>query len=427
MRSTIYSSHVADTTSPLASRSDTSGPGRVDLAVVGGGIVGLACAAELADRHPRMRVLVLERESEVGAHQTSHNSGVVHAGIYYTPGSLKARLCIEGGRLLAEFCEEHSLPFERVGKLIVARDDREIARLRTLMTRGQRNGVPHLRWLDSADIAGVESQAVGAAAIYSPITAITDFRRVARKLADVVRSRGGEIRTGTAVTEIREVPGGLELRHRCGAVHTQYALFSVGGWSDRLAVKAGASPDPRIIPFRGAYLEAPTEQRNLVHGLIYPVPDPDLPFLGVHLTRHIDGSLSVGPTAVLATSLRPEPGLQFDARVLARTASWPGTAKMAWRYRDAAIQELRAALAPQTVARTAAEYVPALSPIALKQGAIGVRAQAVARNGSLVDDFVFSRTPRALHVRNAPSPAATSALAIGRYVADKAQQAFQLS
>lgn len=410
---------------PLA-RTGADGDATFDLAVVGGGIVGLACAAELALRHPTRRVVVLERERTLAAHQTGHNSGVIHAGVYYEPGSLKARLCTEGARLMYAFCDEHGVAAERVGKLIVARDQAEVPGLRAILERGRRNGVRGLRWLEGREIAAVEPNAVGVAAVHSPQTGITDYTAVTERLADLLRSRGGEVVTGVRVDGVAESGRALRLSHARGSVTAGHVLFCAGGWSDRLAVMAGASPDPRIIPFRGAYLLAEPARRDLVRGLIYPVPDPALPFLGVHLTRHVDGSLSVGPTAMLALSLRSARGLHVDPAVARRTLAWRGTLPMAWRYRRAALAEIRAALRPQAIASAAQDYVPALRGGVLTPGPVGVRAQALARSGALVEDFVFSRTPRALHVRNAPSPAATSALAIARHVCEEFARAFAL-
>jgi 2-hydroxyglutarate dehydrogenase len=288
------------------------------------------------------------------------------------------------------------------------------------------NGVAGLRWLDARRIAEVEPNAVGVAAVHSPNTGVTDFAAVTRRLAELLRDSGGEVATGVEVRDVVEARDRLRLVHSQGTIGARFALFCAGAWSDRLAVRAGAPPDPRIIPFRGAYLLAEPTQQELVQGMIYPVPDPALPFLGVHLTRHIDGTLSVGPTAMLSLTLRPQRGLHVDGRVLGRTLAWRGTMPMAWHYRGAAAAEMRAAAFPRTVAAAAREYAPSLNADALRPGPVGVRAQALSRSGKLVDDFVFSRTPRALHVRNAPSPAATSSLAIARYVADEFVRAFEM-
>ena len=398
-----------------------------DFAVVGAGIVGLAVARELAGRDPRRRVVVLEREDRVAAHQTSRNSGVAHAGIYYAPGSLKARLCVAGVRELAAYCERRGLAYERCGKLIVALDRSELAALDELGRRGEANGVPGLRRLDAAGIRSIEPHAAGVAALHSPETAIVDFAAVARALADDVREAGGEIVLGAAVEGVEVRAAGVQgaagrapgerssrlivLRHSGGELAARFAVFCAGAWSDRLAVRAGASPDPRIVPFRGAYMRLLPHRRELVRGLIYPVPDPRLPFLGVHLTRHLDGDVLIGPTALLAPA-----GLR-------RSLGWPGTWRMARRWWRTGATELRHALFPAALTRAAARYVPELEPGDAERAWAGVRAQAVARDGTLLDDFAFSHTERALHVRNAPSPAATAALAIARHVADEAERA----
>ena len=396
-----------------------------DIAVVGAGIVGLAVARELARRDPGRRVAVLEREEHVAAHQTGHNSGVAHAGIYYAPGSLKARLCVAGIRELAGYCEARGLAYERCGKLIVALERSELPALDELARRGEANGVPGLRRLDAAGLRGIEPHAAGIAALHSPETAIVDFAAVARALAADLREAGVEIVTGAAVAgvELRAAAPGsgssagaaparrIVLRHARGELVAGFAVFCAGLWSDRLAMLAGAGPDPRIVPFRGAYLRLAPHRRELVRGLIYPVPDPRLPFLGVHLTRHLDGDVLIGPTALVA-----------PIRV-ADTLRWPGTWRMARRWWRTGLTELHHALSPASLTRAAARYVPELRPGDAEPAWAGVRAQAVARDGRLVDDFAFSHTERALHVRNAPSPAATAALAIARHVADEAERA----
>ena len=457
-----------------------------DIAVVGAGIVGLAVARELALRSPRRRVVVLEREDRVAAHQTGRNSGVAHAGIYYAPGSLKARLCVEGIRDLGVFCEDRGLPFERCGKLIVALEERELPALDELARRGAANGVPGLRRVGAGGLRAIEPHAAGIAALHSPATAIVDFAAVAAALADDVREAGGEIVCGAAVEAIEVRPGrgptgaasprktaiewasptepaarapaptepattepaarapaptepaatepaatgpatepatraprttaaassrSIVLRHSRGEVVAGFAVFCAGLSSDRLAALAGAGPDPRIVPFRGAYLRLTEHRRELVRGLIYPVPDPRLPFLGVHLTRQLDGAVLIGPTALI------------DPAGLGRTLRWPGTWRMARRWWRTGLTELHHALSPAALTRAAARYVPELEAGDAERAWSGVRAQAVGRDGRLIDDFAFSRTERALHVRNAPSPAATAALAIARHVADEAERA----
>ena len=381
-----------------------------DIAVVGGGILGLAVACELKRRRPDASVVVLERERELAQHQTGHNSGVVHAGIYYAPGSLKARLCVEGARELYLYCEEHSIPFERRGKLIVARDDGELARLDELERRGRENRVPGLRRLDALGLREIEPHARGVAALHSPETGVVDFAEVARALAADLERDGGQVQPGCEVTDIERRDGRVRLVHSHGETRARFAVFCAGVWADELAVKAGADPDPRIVPFRGAYLRLRPEKTELVRGLIYPVPNPELPFLGVHLSRHIDGNVSLGPSALLAPVR------------LSRSLRWPGTWRMAARWWRTGVRELTHAASSRSFAREAADYVPELEPRDFGRWYSGVRAQAVARDGALVDDFVLSETERALHVRNAPSPAATSSLALARLIADRAEQ-----
>jgi len=471
-----------------------------DIVVVGAGIVGLAVARELALRDPRRRVVVLEREDRVGTHQTGRNSGVVHAGIYYAPGSLKARLCVAGMRELAAYCQARELEYERCGKLIVALDPGELPALDELERRGHANGVPGLRRLDAAGLREIEPHAAGIAALHSPETAIVDFAAIARAYADDLREAGGEVVTDAAVEgievraaaaaespvvarvgadepspvggppagadqpaadtelaagassrrnvlphlrgevaespaagassrrnvlphsrgEVAEAPAAgassrrIVLRHRRGEVVAGFAVFCAGAWSDRLATMAGAPADPRIVPFRGSYMRLVANRRELVRGLIYPVPDPRLPFLGVHLTRHLGGDVLIGPTALLAPT---------NGRRLGATLRWPGTWRMARRWWRTGLTELHHAISPATLTRAAARYVPELQPGDAEPAWAGVRAQAVARDGRLVDDFAFSHTERALHVRNAPSPAATASLAIAEHVADEAERA----
>jgi (S)-2-hydroxyglutarate dehydrogenase len=370
-----------------------------DIAVVGAGILGLATARELKLRRPDAAIVVLEREREIARHQTGHNSGVIHAGIYYAPGSLKARLCVEGARDLYAYCQEHGVPFEKRGKLIIARNEAELPRLDELERRGRANEVPGLRRVDADGLREIEPHARGVAALHSPETGVVDFARVARAYADDFRAAGGEIELGHGAT-VAAVLG-----------RSRFAVFCAGHAADELAVAAGADPDPRIVPFRGAYLKLRPEKSHLVNGLIYPVPDPELPFLGVHMSRHIDGNVSLGPSALLAPAH------------LRRSLGWPGTWRMARRWWRTGVREIAHAASSRRFAREAAEYVPALEPGDFSPWYAGVRAQALSRDGRLVDDFVISETERALHVRNAPSPAATASPALARLIADRVERA----
>jgi 2-hydroxyglutarate dehydrogenase len=404
-----------------------SPPERCDLAVIGAGILGLAAACELQRRNPGLSICVLDREERIGAHQTSHNSGVLHAGIYYEPGSLKARLCREGIDAMYEFCEARGIAHERCGKVIVATDPSELDRLRELERRGNANGVPGLRRLDADGIRELEPHATGVAGLHSPQTGIADFAAVARALATDVREGGGELALGCGVERVEPAARTVRLRHSRGELEAGHALFCAGAWSDRLAVMAGASPDPRIVPFRGAYLRLKPERRSLVRSLIYPVPDPSLPFLGVHLTKHVGGDVLVGPTALMALARDGYRASRVRPRDLAATLAWPGTWRLARRFWRTGTTELRHAASLRAFVGAARRFVPELSAPDVEPAFAGVRAQALSRDGALVDDFAFSETGRALHVRNAPSPGATSAFAIARHVADTAELAFGLS
>ena len=379
-----------------------------DVVVVGAGIVGLAVARALATGPGRLSVTVLEREDGVGRHQSSHNSGVIHAGVYYAPGSLKAKLCVEGARRLYEYCDQRGIPYQRRGKLLVAKDASEVAALDELERRATANGVPGLRRLTADQIADVEPHCVGHAALHSPNTGIVDFGAVAAAMAADLQEAGGQVLTGTGVESVWTTANGIAARHAQGRTRARFLISCAGLSSDRIAVLAGAKPDPRIVPFRGAYLRLAPSRRHLVKGLIYPVPDPSLPFLGVHLTPHMDGEVSLGPTALLAPR--------------ARTLTWPGTWRMARRWWRTGLAETHGAIRTGEPAREAARYVPELEPSDFSPYFAGYRAQALGRDGALVDDFVVHATPRALHVRNAPSPAATSSLAIADMIAERARQ-----
>ena len=381
---------------------------RYDLAIVGAGIIGLATARELLSRRPWLRVAVVDRAGEVGTGQTGNNSGVIHAGIYYKPGSLKAKLCVDGAARMYAFCEERGIAVERCGKVIVALHESELDRLAELERRGQANGVPGLRRLTGAEITELEPHCAGLAGLHSPNTGIVDFAAVARALADDVREAGGEIMLSRTVSAVARDDGGVRLEG--GDVAARHAVFCAGGQASRLAVAAGAPEDPRIVPFRGQYLSLRPQARELVRGLIYPVPDPDLPFLGVHLTRHISGDVLLGPSAMLVGGLR-----------------WPGTWRVVRRFWRTGLQELRMAASRRAFVAACARYVPELRVGDVEGGPAGVRAQAVGRDGALVDDFVLSEAAGTLHVRNAPSPAATSSLALAGLIADRVTESFALA
>jgi len=394
------------------------------IGVVGAGIVGLAIARRLGEVVPDASVTVLDKEAQVGTHQTGHNSGVAHAGVYYTPGSLKAQLCVEGVRELYEYCEQRGIPHERCWKVIVASDASQLGRLEELERRGTANGVAGLRRLDAGGIQALEPHARGIAGLHSPATGIVDFSAVARSYAQDALQAGATVATGCGVEAVYSAGRSLRLTHAHGATDAGHAIFCAGAWADRLAVAAGAPEDPRIVPFRGAYLRLIPERRHLVRSLIYPVPDPSLPFLGVHLTRHATGEVLLGPTALLVGARDAYRLMTVRGRDLLELLAWPGTWRMLTRWWASGLSELRRAVLRSAFVRAAARYVPELRIGDVRPAFAGVRAQALARDGRLVDDFVFSRTERALHVRNAPSPAATSSLAIARHVADEAELAF---
>ena len=397
---------------------------QLDLAIVGAGILGLAVAREMLARSPDARIAVLDKQDEVGFHQTGHNSGVIHAGIYYAPGSLKARLCVDGAKRLYAWCEEHGIRHERCGKLIVARDDSEVPGLDELERRGRANGVPGLRRVDAAGLREIEPYCVGVAALHSPETGIVDFPGVARSFASDLRARGARLMLGTEVTGMRRAGREVALAHTRGELRARHAIFCAGPWADRIAVAAGAPADPRIVPFRGQYLTIKPPARHLVRGLIYPVVDPALPFLGVHLTKHVSGEVWLGPSALLDGARDAYRLRTVRARDVADTLRWPGTWRVMRRWWRTGVDELRMAASRRAFVEACRAYIPELSAEDVADGPAGVRAQAVGRDGSLVDDFLVAEAGGAVHVRNAPSPAATSSLALAEVIADRAEAAF---
>ena len=384
------------------------------IGVIGAGIVGLAVARELATTRGA-EVTVLEKENSVGAHQTGHNSGVVHAGIYYPPGSLKARLCREGVALLKEYCAHHRLPYEEVGKLVVACTAAERPRLAALAERARANGVPGIAELDALALREIEPHAVGVGAIHSPHTAIADFPAVARRLALDVAELGGSVRLGHPVRAIRETARGVEVLAAGRRFAFDRLVICAGLSTDAVARMAGQPGDIRIVPFRGEYYALHGAAKDLVRGLIYPVPDPRYPFLGVHLTRHIDGEVLVGPNAVPALAYEGYRGLNL--RNSWQILRWPGTLRMARQHWRTGLKEVHGSLVKGAFVRAARRYVPELTASDLRRTEGGVRAQAVAKDGRLVDDFAVDVHGRVVLVRNAPSPAATSSLAIARHIA----------
>jgi (S)-2-hydroxyglutarate dehydrogenase len=394
-----------------------------DVAVVGAGIVGLAVAREVLSRRPDARVTVLEQEQTVGAHQSSHNSGVIHAGVYYAPGSLKAQLCVEGAARLYEYCERGGIDARRIGKLIIATEPRELPALDELERRARANGVPGVRRLAAAEIRELEPRATGIAALHSPATGIVDFRAVCERLAGEVGAANGELRLGWRVSGLTENGRGVSVRGPAGdAVEASGVVVCAGLWADRLAARAGASRNPRIVPFRGGYLKLRPERRDLVRTLIYPVPDPALPFLGIHLTPTVDGEVLVGPSALMAGARDAYRLRRVRPRDLVETLTWPGSWLMMARWWRTGLHEVHMAASRRAFAARASRYVPDLRPEDLVPAFAGVRAQTVARDGRLLDDFVLSSTARAIHVRNAPSPAATSSLALASRIVDQLER-----
>jgi L-2-hydroxyglutarate oxidase len=389
----------------------------IRVGIVGGGIVGVALARRVAGLGRDVAVTVLEKEPELARHQTGRNSGVVHAGLYYTPGSLKARLCRRGVELLSEFCAANGLTYDRCGKVVVALDQTELGRLAAIGERALANGVPGVRMIGRGELAELEPHVEGIAALHSPSTAVVDFGAVTRRLAAEAAGLGVGIRTGVTVrgisqegTRVEVDAGGERLRFDelviCGGLHT-----------DRLARLAGDDDDPRVVPFRGEYYELAPDRRSLVNGLVYPVPDPRYPFLGVHLTRRVDGGVLVGPNAVLALAREGYRWRDLRPRDLAETLAWPGFRRMAARHWRTGVREVVGSLSRRAFCDAARRYVPELQPADLLRARSGVRAQAVARDGSLVDDFRISRQGRVVAIRNAPSPAATSSMAIAEHIA----------
>jgi L-2-hydroxyglutarate oxidase len=399
----------------------TEPPGTADFVVIGAGILGLAVARELLSRHRESSLCVLEREDRIAAHQTSHSSGVIHAGIYYAPGSLKARLCVEGARLLYGYCNRHGIEARRNGKLIIAASEQELPRLDELERRGRLNEVPGLRRVGPEEIAEIEPHARGLAALHSPETGVVDFGAVARAIAGEVEAAGGSVATGCGVRRLIASDGGVTVEHACGKTDAGLVVSCARAWTDRLAVAAGAPKEPRIVPFRGGYLRLRPERRELVRANIYPVPDPDLPFLGGHLTRGIDDEVLLGPSALMVGARDAYRLGRLRPRDLADNLTWTGTWRLVGRFWRNGLTELRHAASKRAFVAELRRFVPELDARDVLPGPSGIRAQALDRNGRLVDDFVVHRTERALHVRNAPSPAATSSLALARLIVDEAE------
>jgi (S)-2-hydroxyglutarate dehydrogenase len=397
-----------------------------DVAVVGGGILGLASALAILERSPGLRVTVLEKEPKLAVHQSGHNSGVVHAGLYYAPGSLKASLCREGKAALEAFCEEHAVPLRRAGKLVVATDESELERLAELKRRGTANGLAGLTGLDEDGMREIEPNVRGVRALHVPETGVVDFRLVVERMADLLRSRGVSLELGARVGQIESDGGGLAVTTTRGRVRANVLVACAGLQADRVAALARADLDARVVPFRGAYWVLRDAGAALVRGLIYPVPDPAFPFLGVHFTRRFDGAVWAGPNAMPALAREGYSRSSMSPRDAAGVLGWPGVGRFAARYARLGAREVYRDVVKPAAVREMQRYLPELRSRDVMRGPSGIRAQVMTKRGELVDDFLFAEGPQSLHVVNAPSPAATSSLAIGRLVADRAVELFGL-
>lgn len=398
-----------------------------DVAVVGAGIVGLAVARSLTRRNSGLRVVVLDKETAIATHQTGRSSGVIHSGVYYAPGSLKARLCVQGAAAVREYCDERAIPYEICGKVIVATDAAELPRLDELHRRGKENGAAGLELIGPERLRELEPHAAGLRALHVPGTGIVDYARVARALAEDVVAAGGELLLGYEVEGIAELEGtGVRLSCAAGEVTARNAVFCAGVYSDRLARVGGGGADPRIVPFRGDYYVLKPRARHLANALIYPVPDPGFPFLGIHTTLRMDGSMWLGPNAVLAFGRESYGRYQVRAADVVETVKAAGFRRLARKHLRTGLGELARDYSRHLFVASARKLLPELEAGDVSSGGSGIRAQAVAADGSLVDDFVLERRPGIVHVRNAPSPGATSSLMIAETIADMAEEAFGL-
>lgn len=401
-------------------------PTQVDVAVVGAGLIGLATARTLSERSPGLKIVVLEKEPSVARHQSGHNSGVVHAGLYYTPGSLKARLCREGSALLREFCAARDIPLVSRGKLVVAATDVDLERLAELGRRGALNGIEGLRDLNVSELRAIEPHVVGVRALHVPESGVVDYRLVARRLAAELEGSGTNVRFGAEVISAHEDGEQLEIETRAGAFRTRGVVACAGLQADRVARLFGLQTAVRVVPFRGDYWRLTDRARGLVRGLVYPVPDPAFPFLGVHFTRGIDGVVTVGPNAVPSLARERYSRFGFSARDAGDALLWPGLFRLARRYARTGAAEIWRDVVKRAAVADMRRYVPELDAADVVRAGCGIRAQVMTRTGELVDDFVVEEGQRSLHVLNAPSPAATSCLAIAKLIADRAEETFAL-
>jgi L-2-hydroxyglutarate oxidase LhgO len=397
-----------------------------DVIIIGGGIVGLAVAMELSTQYPNYRIRVLEKEDRLAAHQTGHNSGVIHAGLYYRPGSQKASFCVEGAKMVREFCDQHGIAYDLVGKVVVASDESELGRLDSLYERGTANGVEGLVYIDQNRLKELEPHAVGVKGLHSPKTGIVDYKQVSAAYGKVAQENGVEITTGVKVLKVSRFGEGMELDTTAGQFETTRVINCAGLYCDEIARMMGVHLDMRIIPFRGEYYSIRREKHHLVNSLIYPVPNPEFPFLGVHFTRMIGGGVEAGPNAVLAFAKEGYRMGQVNLGEFAGTLGFGGFWAMARKYWKTGLEEFYRSMNKKAFTRALQKLVPEIQEEDLSPGGAGVRAQAVDKNGALVDDFAIVAQGNALHVLNAPSPAATASLAIARHVVSLAAESFGL-
>ena len=399
---------------------------RVDIAIIGGGIIGLATAMRLVQEYPRYRLAVLEKESQIAQHQTGHNSGVIHAGIYYSPGSQKANFCATGAKLLRRFCDEHDIPYQMCGKVIVAIRDSEVARLDELFRRGTANGAEGLRLISKEQLKELEPHAAGVKAVHSPETGIIDYIKVSQAYASEVQENGGDLHTDTTVVGIARSDGALRIMTSQGDLPAKHVINCGGLQADNVAGMMGADTGVRIIPFRGEYFSLRPERSNLVNGLIYPVPDPSLPFLGVHFTRRIGGEVEAGPNAVLAFAREGYRKTDVSVRDMAGAMTFSGFWRMSKKHWLTGVKEQYRSLNKGAFVRSLQTLVPEIRSEDLHAPGAGIRAQAVDRRGNLLQDFSIAESADAIHVLNAPSPGATASLSISRYIVDMARDSFDL-
>jgi L-2-hydroxyglutarate oxidase LhgO len=395
-----------------------------DIIVIGGGIVGLSVAREVTRQFPRLRLALVEKEARVGTHQTGHNSGVIHSGVYYKPGSMKARMCVEGAAAMVEFCREHGVPFKICGKVIVATSEEERPRLQDLLARGQANGVAGLRMLGPEELREIEPHATGVAALHVPGTGVTDFAKVCEKYAELVAAQGGTVRTFAEVIAIRQNGQETVVETSGGDFSVRWVINCAGLFSDRISRMAGETPDVQIVPFRGEYYDLVPARASLVRALIYPVPDPRFPFLGVHFTRRIHGNVDAGPNAIFAFKREGYRSGDFSLRDTMESLAFPGFWRVAAKHWRMGKDEAQRSVSKGSFVAGLQRLVPEVQGEDLVPGGSGVRAQAIHRSGALVDDFQFSQSDRMLHLYNVPSPAATASIAVGRAVVEMAAKAW---